>query len=215
MPDRVEMWRTVRWVVTLAALLAGMWFVAGQIRGAVSGTQASIERGLDKVLAVVTGSETTIVEGRAEISGTSEIAELSLLEMRMSATRAFENEGFILRYLPTGTKKLIIRGDYRVKAGYRLEPGVSLGMDRGRGVAKFPRAEILSVELIDFDILNEEDGLFNKVQPEDRARLLRELRAQMQQEAARSGMLETVEASLRTRLADLLGAPVSIEREMP
>src|SRR5690606_9853472 len=102
------------------------------------------------------------------------------------------------------------------KAGYRLEPGISLGLERGKVVARFPRAEVLSVELLDYEVLNEESGLFNKVSPADRARLLRELRAQMQDEAARSGMLETVEGALRTRLADLLDSDaVVIERELP
>ena len=68
----------------------------------------------------------------------------------MSATRSFENETYVLKYLPAGTKQLIVRGDYRITAGYRLEPGVSLSVEDGIPVARFPDAEILGVELIDF-----------------------------------------------------------------
>jgi hypothetical protein len=136
--------------------------------------------------------------------------------MRMNATRTFENEGYVLKYLPTGTKKLIIRGHYQVKAGYRLKPGISLRVENGQPVARFPKPEILSVELVDFDVLNEESGIFNRIQAEDRAQVLRELREQMRLEAVRSGMLETVDITLKTRLRDLLDVDaVEIERERP
>lgn len=216
MPHRVEMWKTVRRVITLAAVIAGLYFlVALPISRSVSGTRASMERSLDKVLNAVTNTDTHIVEGRAEIIETTEISELSLLEMRMSATRTIQrSESFAV--LPLGTKKLIVRGHYQVKGGYRLKPGISLRLDGGRPVAKFPKPEILSVELVDFDVLSEESGWLNKVQPADRAQILRELREQMRKEAEKSGMLETVESTLRTRLRDLLGVDsVSVEQQVP
>lgn len=217
MAHRVEMWRTLRRIVTVAAIIGGLWvLVVNPMERALSRTQTSVERGLDKVLGAVTNSNTRVVEGRAEIVESAEISELALLEMRMSATRSFEKEAYVLKYLPLGTKKLIVRGHYQVKAGYKLEPGISLRMERGNAVAAFPKPRVLSVELVDFDILSEEDGWMNKVRPEDRAQILRELREQMRQEAERSGMLDTVEATLRTRLRDLLGVEsVTVAREMP
>ena len=89
-------------------------------------------------------------------------------------------------------------------------------MEKGRPVARFPKPEILSVELVDFDVLSEDSGWLNKVQPEDRAQILRELREQMRQEAGKSGLLDTVESTLRTRLRDLLGAEsVTVEEFLP
>ncbi len=216
MEHRVEMWRTLRWLVTVVALVGGLWFlVVGPLERAISGTKTTVERGLDKVLASVTNTDTRVVEGRAEIVETAEIAELSLLEMRMSATRSIEkSEKFSI--LPLGTKKLIVRGHYQVKGGYRLKPGISLRMEDGRPVARFPKPEILSVELVDFDVLSEDSGWLNKIQPADRAQILRELREQMRQEAARSGLLEGVEANLSTRLRDLLEADsVRVEQALP
>lgn len=86
-----------------------------------------------------------------------------------------------------------------------MKDGVSLRVERGVPVAEFPEAEVLSVELVDFDVLSEDDGWLNKIQAGDRAQILRELRAQMKKEAEESGLLDTVEASLRTRLRDLMG----------
>jgi hypothetical protein len=70
--------------------------------------------------------------------------------------------------------------------------------------------------LLDFETLSEDSGWMNKVQPEDRAQILRELREQMRQEAEKSGMLDTVDATLRTRLRDLLGAEsITLEQALP
>lgn len=215
MEHRVEMWRTVRRVITVLAIVLGVCFLVWRVERALSGTKASVERGLEKVLGAVTNTDTRVVEGRAETVRTSEIAELGLLEMRMSATRTIEKSES-LSILPLGTKKLIVRGYYEVKGGYRLRDGISLRVEDDRPIACFPRPEVLSVELIDFDVLSEDSGWLNKVQPEDRAQILRELRQQMRAEAERSGLLDTVEATLRTRLRDLLGVEsVTVEQEIP
>ncbi|MBC8127812.1 MAG: DUF4230 domain-containing protein [Gloeobacteraceae cyanobacterium ES-bin-144] len=216
MEHHAEIWRTVRRVITAAAVIGGLYFlVLAPIERAISGTKASIERGLEKVLGAITNTDTRIVEGRAEIVETSEISELALLEMRMSATRTIEKSETI-SFLPLGTKKLIVRGHYQVKAGYRLKNGVSLRMEKSKPVARFPKPEILSVELIDFNVLSEDSGWLNRVQPEDRAQILRELREQMRQEAEKCGMLDTVESTLRTRLRDLLDAEsVTLEQALP
>jgi hypothetical protein len=214
MEHRVEMWKTVRRAVTLVAIIAGGWFlVVLPVEKVLSSTRSDVNRGLKEVLAAITHSSTRVVEGRAEVVATTEISELALMEMRMSATRTIEKSDSYA-FLPLGTKKLIVRGYYRVKGGYRLKDGVSLRLENGKPVARFPKPEVLSVELIDFDVLSEDSGWMNKIQPGDRAQILRELRQQMHIEAEQSGMLDTVESSLRTRLRDLLGKDdVSVEEQ--
>ena len=213
MSHHPEIWKTVRWLALLAAVVLLAFFGLRSFNKAVGGTTSGLERGLDKVLGALTNSDTRIVEGRAEVVSRNEISELSLLELRMSATRSYENEAFILKYLSAGTKKLIIRGDYRVTAGYRLEPGVSLQVEDGVPVARFPEPAILGVELIDFEVLSEKDGWWNGVTAADRATLLRELRQQMRMEATKSGALDLVDSTLRSRLKDLVGtADVRVER---
>jgi hypothetical protein len=216
MQHRVEMWKTLRRGLTLAAILCGAYFlVLRPIERALTGTKTSIERSLQQVLGAITNTDTHIVEGRAEINSSAEISELSLLEMRMSATRTIEKSESMYN-VPLGTKKLIVRGHYTVKGGYRLKEGISLRMENGKPVANFPKPEVLSVELIDFDVLSEDSGWLNKIQPADRAQILRELREQMRQEAEKSGLLDTVESSLRTRLRDLLGVEnVTVEQALP
>ena len=91
MEHRVEMWRTLRRIVTAVAIIGGGWFLAVRpIERALSSTRASVEHSLKEVLAAITNTDTRVVEGRAEVVETADIAELSLLEMRMSATRTIE-----------------------------------------------------------------------------------------------------------------------------
>jgi hypothetical protein len=204
-----ELWKTLRWVALLVTVVLLAWLGVRSFERSVGGTVS----GLEKVLGAITSTDTRIVEGRAEIAEKSEISELALIEMKMSATRSFESETYLLKYLPAGTKRLIVRGQYRVTAGYKLKPGVSLQMEGGVPVARFPEPEILSVELIDYQPLSEKDGWANEVTPEDRSLLLRELRHQMRIEAEKSGVLDIVESTLRTRLKDLLGSgDVKVER---
>lgn len=216
MEHRVEMWRTLRRAITAVAVIGGLYFlVVAPIERFISGTKSTAERGLKEVLAAITNTDTRVVEGRAEIIETAEISELSLLEMRMSATRTIEKSES-LSILPLGTKKLIVRGHYQVKGGYRLKDGISLRIENNKPVARFPKPEVLSVELVDYEVLSEDSGWLNHVKPADRAQILRELREQMRAEAEKSGLLDTVESTLRTRLRDLLGAQsVTVEQALP
>ncbi|WP_035607529.1 DUF4230 domain-containing protein [Haloferula sp. BvORR071] len=207
--ERPELWKTLRWLGVLATLVALGWLGVGLVNRSIGGTVT----GLEKVLGAITGSTTRIVEGRAEINSTSEISELALIELEMTATRSFENEAYIFKYLPAGTKRLIAKGRFRITAGYKLEPGVSLKMENGVPIARFPEPQILSVELKDFQQLDERDGWANQITGADRDQLIKDLTLQMRQEAARSGVLEIAESTLRTRLKDLLGAgEVKVER---
>lgn len=213
---RVEMWRTLRWVVVAAALIGGLYFlVVRPAERALTGTKTGIEKGLEQVLGSITRTDTRIVEGRAEIVESAKIAELSLLEMRMSATRTLEKSEN-LSFIPLGTKKLTVSGTYKVKAGYRLKNGVSLRIENGQHIARFPKPEVLSVEMVDFEMLSEDSGWLNKIQPPDRAQVLRELRQQMRLDAQQSGMLQTVESTLQSRLRELLGVEsVAVEQSLP
>lgn len=209
MSNHPELWKTVRWIALLGAMIAIALIGVRFFERSVKGTS----EGIDKVLSALTNSDTRITEGRAEIVSQTDISELALLELKMSATRRFENESYVLKYLPTGTKHLIAQGHYRITAGYRLEPGVSLQVENGVPIARFPEPEILGVEMIDFEILSEKDGWANGITAADRATLLRELRQQMRTEAEKSGVLDLVEATLATRMQDLLNSQkVKIER---
>jgi Protein of unknown function (DUF4230) len=205
--------KTIRWLLALIFLVFIVIYGVWQVEKAIHKTTTAATRGLDQILSAITGSKTTMVEGRAVIEEKQQISELALMEMRMSAVRKLENSGALMKYFPLGTKQIVVRGHYKVKAGYRMQSGVALQMQNDEVVAHFPAAEILSVELIDFEEVESKDGWANKITGDDRAWVLRELKQQMEEESASSGMLDAVESTLRTRLKDLVGSQkVRVER---
>ncbi|RYD17191.1 MAG: hypothetical protein EOP88_27900, partial [Verrucomicrobiaceae bacterium] len=106
MQHRVEMWRTLRRIVTAAAIIGGAWFlIVRPIERSLANTGERMERGLRDVLGAITNTDTRIVEGRAEIAETAEISELSLLEMRMSATRTIEKSEELSGIIPVSSRK--------------------------------------------------------------------------------------------------------------
>lgn len=202
------MWRTLRLVIVLAALVGAGWLATVKIGGLLSRTGTKLDEALEKI----SGRKTRVVEGRAEFAAPAEISELALMELQMSTTRTLEKPGEAAK-LSFGTKVLRVHGRFRVKAGYRLSPGISLARDaRGGIIAKFPAPEILSAEMTALEYLDEKSGLLNRIQAGDREQIVRELRTQILRDARASGMLEIMDSTLRTRLGDLLGAPVEIQR---
>jgi len=203
----------MRLVIVLGAAIFALWFLVVK---PIERTRDAVTARAGEILERITARKTHIVEGRAEILGSKEVSELALLELRMSATRTIEKTEHLADLFPLGTKKLVVRGHYRVKGGYRLGDDVSLQLGKNKVIARFPKPEILSVELLDYETLAEESGWLNRIQPADREQILRELREQMEKEALASGMLDTIEESLETRLEDLSGdVPVELIHELP
>jgi Protein of unknown function (DUF4230) len=207
-PVPSEFWKTIRWITISVLILAVVFFLGSRLIQAVEKGTSRFGSNLDSLknaLSRVTHSNTRIVEGRAELTEQKQVQELTLLALKMKATRSFESESFVLQYLPAGTKRLIVRGSFRVTVGYKLQPGVSLKLVQGKPVAQFPKPEILGVELLDYETLSEESGWANQITPTDRDQMIRELRLQMRSEALQSGVLEAVDQTLKNRLSDLLG----------
>lgn len=206
-----EFWKTVRLALFLGLIAAGGWFFF--IKPAqVAGNAAS--KALDGVLEKITGQKTTITEGTATVMDAADVAELALVKLKMSTVRSIETQKYF-SIVSLGTKKLQVRGTFTVTAGYDLKEGgeLKLNSDGTAAIASFPKARILSVELLELETLDEQDGWANKLTSEDRDQIIKLLRIQMKQEAQRSGIVELSHSYLETRLKDLLGVQeVQMER---
>ncbi len=199
-----EFWKTVRLALFLALIAAGAWFFfikPAQVAGSV------MSRTVDGVLEKITGQTTTVTEGKASVLDVADVAELSLVKIKMSTVRTIETEKYALSFINLGTKKLQVRGTFLVSAGYDLKNGGELKMntDGTQAIASFPDAKILAVELVDLETLNATSGWSNKLTDKDRDDIVKLLRVQMKQEAQRSGLVELSQSYLETRLKDLLG----------
>ncbi len=199
----IQKWKTYRFLILAATCLAGLWLLIVQPARMMG---KGVDRRIDQVLESITGEKSVIVAGKASIEKKTNITELALIELSMSTVRSLENEAFLTKYLSLGTKRIELQGRFRVKAGYNLNDGFELYESGGkRVIAKTPAPKILSVELIELRTLREEDGWLNKVTPEDRDALIKDLRDQMEHDAATSGLLENSEMFLKMRLKDLIG----------
>jgi Protein of unknown function (DUF4230) len=202
-----EAGKTLRWLFVLLFFSSIIFYGITKLERIFSKASQSTTQVLAQALSQITGGQTKIVMGKAEITDKSQISELALLEMKMNAVRELESSEVLLRYLPLGTKRVIVKGIYKVKAGYRLKPGISLRKENDEVIANFPKPEILSVELDEFTELENTDGWANKVTGEDRSWLLSDLKKQMELEAKESGILTIIDSQLLNRLKDLLGTP--------
>ncbi len=126
----------------------------------------------------------------------SEILELSTLDKQFQQKYTFE-ESFL-----GSTKTLVLNGDYSVKAGFDLRDRFAIQVDQKSGaiVADFPSPKILSVELKNLSVTEDQDGWWNKLQREDRAAAVNGMTAAARRSALQSDILREAQNAAKHRL---------------
>ena len=126
----------------------------------------------------------------------SDILELSTVEKQFPQQYSFEHT-----FLGS-TKKLVLTGDYSVKAGFDLRDRFTIQIDQKTGMilADFPSPTVLSVELKRFATVEDEDGWWNKLGPEDRAAAVNGMNAAARRSALQTNILEEARDSVKHRL---------------
>jgi hypothetical protein len=104
------------------------------------------------------------------------------------------------------TKTVEIEATFTAKAGFDLEEPFRIQIDpRTRNVgADFPPPKILSIGMSDVRILNDEDGLWNKLTAEDRQKAFRELEKKARDEFKDSNLLAETRIEAEKRIRSLL-----------
>ncbi len=122
----------------------------------------------------------TVVEGVAPV--------LELVTLRRDFRHEYEWEHQWLG----STKRLRLRGTFAAKAGFNLQEGFRLEVDsRDLGVqAEFPGPRLLGVEMTGYEA-EEEEGLWNRLSPEERTEAVNALLASARAAADRDGKLTT------------------------
>lgn len=138
--------------------------------------------------------------GNSVILEKSEITELSVVQRKSQVIVKFQSE-FL------GSKNLLIlRGDFVVKAGFDLSKPYTVKIDQESGAvtADFPPAEILSVEMRDYEIFHSEDGIVNRLKPEDQELAIKQMLNEAKLDANKSDIRDEAERVFQMRLNDLL-----------
>lgn len=140
-----------------------------------------------------------------------EVAKLVSIEMTLRDVVAYEQTRF------RSTKRLLLVVTARVAAGIDLSKDTKVEID---SVAKLitisvPPAEVMSVDVLNYETYDERAGLWNPFRPEDRDAIQRQVRSKLILSAQQSGILQHADKNASKVLTDLLsqdGYTVEIRR---
>ena len=89
------------------------------------------------------------------------VLELTVLTKGTEVTRESDQTWF------GSTKHIRIRATFRLHAGFDLEKKCEVSIRGSTVLVKLPRAKILSAEVVAWNVDQLQDGLWNKIQPQD------------------------------------------------
>jgi len=103
------------------------------------------------------------------------------------------------------TKEFDIEATFTAKAGFVLRDAIVVNIPRGARTAQItlPRAKILSMEMSDFRILRDEDGLWNKLNAKDRERAMKDLNLAAKKSFASTNLLAAAREEARDRISEI------------
>jgi len=144
------------------------------------------------------------------VEQSSDIAELAVLERTLVVERGYENRWLF------STKRLRARGTYTAKAGFDLAAGVDVTVDKNAEVVRveFPAPELLSLEQENLEILEWQNGLWNKLNEQDAGEAVNGMSALARQRAEAEGLLAAAETSVASQLTARLQEHTDLKVEI-
>lgn len=128
-----------------------------------------------------------------------DVLELATVERSVRVDHAYVHTWL------ASTKELRLRGDFRIKAGFDLSEGFEIHLDEmpeddaPRITVRLPEPQILSVEMLDLRV-EEDEGFWNRIQPAERQQSIRDLQRLARREAQRAGILEQAQAAFERQI---------------
>ena len=101
------------------------------------------------------------VNNRVYLEQTTTVAELAVLARRV------EVEHEMLHTWAGSTKRIKLHGTYLVKAGFDLRKRFTVNVHPDEILIELPHAQILSIEQKQLEVLTLENGLWNRISPDD------------------------------------------------
>jgi hypothetical protein len=200
--------RAIGMAVILLAITASVYwlFFVAPIK-----TTSDLAEALKQVCrATITVNKTVIIQGDKDLT------ELAIREKNITHTYSMTH-----RWMGS-TKKIVLRGHFRCKAGYDLtskgvDPRNPWGLDisnHGKTITvRMPQPSILSVEMTDYKILEDSNGLWNKISKDDRENAVNALQRGARDELEKTGILNEIDGAFMKQIEDALGyrAPIGLE----
>lgn len=184
-------------LAAIAASLVGFVFYRAQ--------SAATSFVRDAFMAVAHLQPKVTVDEHVVFEQTSPVLELSVVERDVSVER--ETAASWLG----STKRLRVRATYRVKAGFDLRQPFDVNVQFGMVTARLPPARLLSAEQVRLEVLDVQNGMWNRVRSDEIKAELNTLNAEARLKALGAGMPREAEAMLTKQLREKLGERYSVE----
>lgn len=138
------------------------------------------------------------INDRVYFEQTSGVAELALLSRRTEVEREFTHTW------AGSTKRVQLHGTFEVKAGFDLRENLEVEIG-DEIIVRMPPAQVLTVEQRQVEVLQFENGYWNRISAADLEKELAALPALAREKASRSDLLAETENALRQQLENRLG----------
>ncbi len=200
-------------VLILSALTGFLFHEAGSLPLRMFGAGGDrLESWAGKVrdaFVAVTGMQPRVkVNEQVVFEQSSPVLELAVLNRQTTVERETENTWL------GSTKRLRVRGLFRVKAGYDLRQPVTATLDDAHGDAvrvQMPPPRVLSVELEKLEVLTMDNGLWNHVRPDEFAQEVNLLNLEARRKAQTEGLADEAQKLLGEQLQEKLGPGRRVE----
>ena len=212
-PRRKSLWP---WALTLMflgalALIAFLFLriESWPMRTAQQGT-AELERLAGKVrdtfVEIAQLQPRVTINDRVVMEQTTGVAELALVSRKMSVEHEFSHTW------AGSTKRVKLQATFLAKAGFNLKENVAVDVREDAISVQMPRAMILGVEQEKVDVLEFENGYWNRISAEDIEKELAALPRLAREKAEQAHLAEEAERALEQQLQERLGAgkPVTL-----
>ncbi len=134
------------------------------------------------------------INDRVYMEQTTPVSELVVLSRRI------EVEHELLHTWVGSSKRVKLHGTFIAKAGFDLRKGLSIDIRPDQITVQLPHAQILGIEQQQVDVLAYENGLWNRISGQDVQSELSALPELVLKKAAKSGLPDEAEETLRQQL---------------
>jgi hypothetical protein len=134
------------------------------------------------------------------IEQTTPILEVATVSREMFVDHAWQQTWM------GSTKTIRIQGVFTAKAGFDLREPFRIDITKRplHVVAWVPPPKLLSIDMKEYKVLQDENGWWNSVTRQDREDAVRQIRAEAIDKATRSGLLEESQASVEDRIREIV-----------
>ncbi len=139
------------------------------------------------------------INDRVFLEQTTAVAELALVSRRMEVDHEF------LHTWAGSTKRVKLRGSFNVKAGFDLRQNLTVNVLDTQIAVQLPHATILTVEQEKVEVLEFQNGYWNKISAEELEQELAALPELAREKAEQADLPAEAETTLREQLQQRIG----------